>query len=245
LYDNIKPDKFSNTDDVKFFVSEHRNLLQLIPEDNGEYTLETKFYNSPARYFINEDGMFQINKTICKVFDNKIVMASDAYYEELKNSDYDEALLIAENVIKFDIINQKSAESNCGIKTVARNDVGNERIRLTISCGQLDLYNYFGIQDAEGYYEARAYNRILFIWYRCSRRISCNIEQNIGYLDNNNQRVSGNLSFSADLVESYALEEYRSIGSVASKYYNMDVFFNSFDCWAKIPATYNATLKCE
>jgi hypothetical protein len=81
--DNVDPENFKNIDEIKNFIEQHNNYIQLIEED-GEYSVQTIYYNTPLRFFMNEEGIFQVGKYVFKVFDKAEVTTSIQNLDKLK-----------------------------------------------------------------------------------------------------------------------------------------------------------------
>ncbi|PKL71053.1 MAG: hypothetical protein CVV29_12645 [Methanobacteriales archaeon HGW-Methanobacteriales-2] len=108
LYESIDQEKFKSIDEVKSFVEQHRNLIKLGVDDNGEYEMDTKHCDMPERYFLNESRMYQVGDSVYKVFDNIKIVAGTQDADFLKS--IDEHILLDKND-KFKIV-EKNEISN-------------------------------------------------------------------------------------------------------------------------------------
>ena len=163
---SIEPKDFKSVEEVKQFVKKNSNFLQLVEDNNGEYELDARLGEAPFSILANRDGFFQVGNRICKVYKDAVVSADEQHIDKLKSATIDEALLFSDVLVSANMV--KSSQSGCSAETVARCDNGNERIRLSIGsyiCEGAIAVVYI-------YYEARPYNKILGIWYRCRRTIS-------------------------------------------------------------------------
>ena len=73
LYLTIEPDEFETIEEIKAFVEKHGRFLQLIPEGNGEYTLEIVAHNNPFRYLANENMEIEVGGSIYLVTENTLL----------------------------------------------------------------------------------------------------------------------------------------------------------------------------
>lgn len=91
IYSNIDPNEFETIDQLKEFVNRNNEYLQLIEEENGEYTLETKYYNILYKYFLNQDRIFQVGDKMYKAYSECLISVDESKVEELKNSNFEMA----------------------------------------------------------------------------------------------------------------------------------------------------------
>jgi hypothetical protein len=241
FYYNIDQNQFSSIDEIKQFVNKHSDYLQLIEEDNGEYTMETKYYDSPYRYFLNKNAMFQIGKKVCKIYGKYLISVGEERSDELKNASLEQALLIGEPISQIQTVQQKSS-SGCGDDVTVRKDNGNERIRLLLQCdystppGQFFTY-------VTGYFQARPYKKVWPIWYRCERDVSVSINMDISFT---NTLGNSNI-FSWDYDDSRENVNEIDVYSLGPNYVDIDeeIYFNAFDCWASQENTGKAIALCN
>ena len=83
FYISIDFESFKSKEDLINFVNKHPNLL-VIEEVNGDLHLETTFHNSPFRYFMNEDQIFQVGNNYYKVLSDLRIEADIESLEKLK-----------------------------------------------------------------------------------------------------------------------------------------------------------------
>lgn len=258
FYETIDPEAFSSIDEVKQFVANNSNFLILVEDGNGEYELDTRLSSNSFAIFANLDGLFQVDDKIFKVYENAVLSVDVQELEILKASSYNEALTFS-TVVTSKISMMKSTESVCS-GTSVRSDNGGERIRL-----QVDAYNIFcndcislyGITDliqVIAYFEARPYNRVLGIWYRCKRTISCSIKLNFDYKnsDGEDSWTNYDYEYSNSGTNDYVITEEKLVASHNATVNSSPVFYgpiydiniNSYDCWAKQANTNKAYAKC-
>jgi hypothetical protein len=87
-YDILKEqdENFKSIADVRNALTTHSEYLQLL-ENNEEYTLETKLYDSPFKYIVNNEKMYQVQDTLVKVLENAVISAPIENYEILLSLD--------------------------------------------------------------------------------------------------------------------------------------------------------------
>ncbi|MDR0830444.1 MAG: hypothetical protein LBN95_10105 [Prevotellaceae bacterium] len=87
-YDILKEqdENFKSIADVRNALTIHSEYLQLL-EDNEEYTLETKLYDSPFKYIVNNEKMYQVQDTLVKVLENAVICAPIENYKILLSLD--------------------------------------------------------------------------------------------------------------------------------------------------------------
>ncbi|MDR2906411.1 MAG: hypothetical protein LBU91_00255 [Bacteroidales bacterium] len=73
FYETIDPNQFQSIEEIKAFVAEHSEYIQLIEDENGEYTVETVAYANPYRYLANESGEIKVGGNICKITDDAVL----------------------------------------------------------------------------------------------------------------------------------------------------------------------------
>ncbi len=234
---SIEPKDFKSVEEVKQFVKKNSNFLQLVEDNNGEYELDARLGEAPFSILANRDGFFQVGNRICKVYKDAVVSADEQHIDKLKSATIDEALLFSDVLVSANMV--KSSQSGCSAETVARCDNGNERIRLSIGsyiCEGAIAVVYI-------YYEARPYNKILGIWYRCRRTISCEIDMNIYYQSAvDNKWVNWNSKVSNPGEKAYVISQQMPIDYCVEQ---SGLVVQSYDCWAKQANTNKAYAICN
>jgi len=84
-YDEVAQyqDDYKSIEEVKAAIANHSDYLQLIQDEDGEYSVETKLYRSATRYIVNEDKMYQVKDTLVKTLENYTVLTPENNYSEL------------------------------------------------------------------------------------------------------------------------------------------------------------------
>jgi hypothetical protein len=252
FYKSIDPNKFKSNDEIKQFVDENSSYLQLIEDKNGELELETKFFNRIERYFLNKDNMFQIGDSVYKVFESATIIASTAdidilsqvsdninYYKQNANF-----RILSTN--KFSTVNQKSVNADdCGTGQIWRSDNDNERLKV-----EIEVYKS-GSNSVTCHFISRPYNKVLGIWYWCSRSMKADINLNFRYfcrvLDNPATYTWQNngLIFYNNYITESKFEDTETF--TASDIYNSDEFhprFISYDVWVDTDQVSPIDIEC-
>jgi len=76
-------DDYKSIEEVRAAVAQHSDYLQLIQDENGEYELETKLYQSPTKYIVNVDKMYQVKDTLVKTLEEYTILTPEKNYSEL------------------------------------------------------------------------------------------------------------------------------------------------------------------
>ncbi len=83
FYSLINPKSFKNVDEVKIFVEENSDLIELYIDTNNEiYCIPKEFYNA-ERYMLNKDKMYIIGTTVYKKFDEKLIATNTINFSEI------------------------------------------------------------------------------------------------------------------------------------------------------------------
>jgi len=80
-------DDYKSVEEVRAAVAQHSDYLQIIQDENGEYSVETKLYESPTRYIVNEDLMYQVKDTLVKTLEEYTILTPEKNYTELLKVD--------------------------------------------------------------------------------------------------------------------------------------------------------------
>jgi hypothetical protein len=173
LYETIDPDQFKNLEEIKAFVEKHGKYLQLLPEGNGEYTLEVVAYRNPYRYLANENGEIKIGGSICKITEESVIDAEiglivtfSPFYESIKPT-----RKISETADNQTVeTNQQLINSYFyATPTTGSNRlvVEFENVASRYGSTSFAILTHFRVQP---------YNRTMGIWFQCNRTLSMDIE---------------------------------------------------------------------
>lgn len=96
----------------------------------------------------------------------------------------------------------------------------------------------------ETYYLVRPYKRTAWIWFWCSRTISCEIRTAVNMLIMDNwytRQLYGGVSNKHDSKVEGSIGEWASVG-----YFSVvGIHFAGYDCWADTPDTDPVVLQCN
>lgn len=259
LYASIDFNKFTKQSDFFDLVNEHSDYLQLIPNGDEEYTLETKAHNNPYRYFLNKDMIFQVGSVVYKMVDSELIASPVGNIENLKKltvSNLDFHLKDTSNYLQVtqttrlncDYIYTKDVGNNVGTYREDSETNDNNRTKLVVqiyTADIMDQWTYAAIGTLlRANYLVRPYKKTLGIWYFCTRTISCNIRLRLDWKDTNgnwqNQICTySNSGTSASKLEGDVYSNYVSFGY----WYNPSAHFGGIDSWGRTPDTDKAEIK--
>ena len=243
--------------------------LVLEQEESGNYVLLHALESTPKRFLVNKNRILQIGNTLYKVFEHNVVMADVQHRSTLesltektyRNAISDEIqLMICEDELKddahrvildgFDVL----APNKYRYLIERRNTNGSDRVRIRVGFDinrlRLDNHNYSLWGPLWG--EAKAYTRILGIWYENTRTISCEFNILLDELNTSTNTWSRRPYYFSKTERTktiYHVFDYFDVriytSSGTSPNYNN--FFNrrhigATECWAKISNTGRAQL---
>lgn len=184
-----------NPANLEQLVKNNSDYLQLLKDENGEFTLESAFWDDARRRLINVDKMYQIGETVFKLFNFGVVSTHVQNIETLKQITEANYLNYRDDK-RFEIGIQnvntgkmlKDGAYNCGTWKEDRATNGNDRtyLRVGIFGENLDGGTYQWTQCL-----VRPYKKTLGIWYWCFRHISCDVRTATDYFIYYNTSGSG------------------------------------------------------
>ncbi|MBI9069050.1 MAG: hypothetical protein JEZ09_17265 [Salinivirgaceae bacterium] len=242
IYYSVNPESFKSLDDLKDFVSINDEYLQLIEDENGEYTLETKYYYLANKYIMNNDNMYQINNTVYKVFNSGIASAPIEHTDILKMADESIISKVAENYnIKFESNNKGEWCGNQTRDVRSTNGKNRTYFRLT-----LNAFSPPGGSGTNAWVDffARPYKKTLGVWYHCKRSISFKINcsyygrTSTGWPNKTINRTGSSYAYSV-------LGTLPDDGSVFSSKTANNIVYSWIDSWADTPDTDYARIQCN
>ena len=238
LYKSINPDNFKSKEEVVSFVEKNSEYLQLIEDENGEFELETKFWNRSNRYFLNENNMYQVGDSVYKVLATGTIIGNtkdlDSFYQIGNDIDYSVSsnfLFIPKDNYNKTI--EKSIEySDCGTSQTWRSTTDDERLKI-----EIEVYKS-GSNSVTCHFISRPYIKILGIWYWCSRKMKADIKLEFRYFSriSNNPGTLGwrnnELVFYNDFLDVSKFEDSETF-TATDVCDNGDYSprFNSYDVW--------------
>ncbi|MBP7509352.1 MAG: hypothetical protein KA807_16180 [Prolixibacteraceae bacterium] len=248
FYKSIDQEKFKSIDEFKQFVNKNSKYIQLI-EENGDYILETQFYNNPGRYFMNEEGMFQIGENVyrivksgtfyCRVEDYELLKDIDTDRLRINSSDGDVHCFISDSFYK-----SSSAGCGSGSRVETKKEVNGEwyMTRLELDCGNMeDIFGSF----AFSHFKVSSYKRgFLWIYYNYESTITYNAQISLFY--KNDKGVGKTEEIRG--AESEYTSNYERMMTFQTSYsqdFDGEPFFKRYYCVANNGKTNDATLSCS
>lgn len=227
-------ENFKAQDDFKRFVKGNSQFVELI-EEEGEYTLDVKYYNCPERYLMNEERMYQVSDTVYKVFTNGTAYVESRNVEILSSISGDVFKPIKSTKIGFIESSKKvlNTDKPCYGGT-DRATSGRERVRIKIYQKYKRYYDY---DKVSVHAEIRPYRKTLGVWYWCKRSISGELSWKFKFHDNNYITQTRQWNSYFDSFIKISKSENCPIGAFAT--------FAGYSFKARIPATDYARLECN
>ncbi|MCK9256208.1 MAG: hypothetical protein M0Q45_08590 [Bacteroidales bacterium] len=194
FYENIDFEKFDTQEDIIRFVDNNKMYLELIKEENGEFTVEAKYYDKFTRYMYGINKTFVIKDIAYKVFDECFIACNIADVSELSNITEKNYNNFIDNkkfvTIKSNSIMTKDVAVNNGKEKTAISTTGNNRTKsmAIIELGP-PLLNYQATCYAGA--KVRPLKRTLGIWFQCYRTIELRTNFDVHYKVGNNWYSQG------------------------------------------------------
>ena len=184
FYETIDPDQFQSLEEIKAFVEKHSEYIQLIPEENGEYTLEVTSYNNPYRYLANKNREIKVGGSICKVAEESVIDAKtglEVAFSPFKESVMERSITRKSNKVKEtevketdDRIIVESSKQLIGSHFYATPTTGNNRLVVNFKNVILvPATNSFPILT---YFRVQPYKKTLGVWFQCNRTLHMTIQ---------------------------------------------------------------------
>lgn len=243
LYQEALNFHFDSPERLKSFVQKNNRYLQIIEDDNGELTFETRLYKSGTRYLANLDGIYKFDGMATKLFEEgsaQIVSEQIQYLYQMDENDFsakkfkDEGMKF--NTSRSELLQTEDVANNCGIKRSGSKTSGNKRVRILIEM----YYTYTVAGNNEPYLNLKAWaqNRTLGIWFNTNYTINSLF----------NVSVDSKVSTNPWQRTHYALPRATTSGKrelTLSLISNASVHFGGYYAWADIAATSAALIECN
>lgn len=256
FYKKIKLDDFKTMDEIKCFIEENSNFLQLIEDENHELYLETKFYNRTDRYFLNKHNIFQIGDSVYKILKTGTVIASskkiDIIYQVGDDIGYymqDPSYIFIPNS-DDNIEKLKGTTSDCSGPSFSWS-ITDDRDRLKVEIEVSSKGIYATEKHIECHFIQRPYKKTLGIWYWCSRTMKADINLNFTWLGalewsgdcHNYIWGEGNLQFYQDYTMASKFEKtvYITQGALMCA---SNAQFSSYDVWSDTYSVPEINIEC-
>ncbi len=247
FYKSIDQEKFKSIDEFKQFVNNHSKYIQLI-EENGDYILETQFYNNPCRYFMNEEGMYQIGENLYRIVKSGTFYCKLENYDLLKDVDTDRLRISSENGEVYCFISEsthKSSSLGCGTGSIdnTKKEVDGSWYMTKMELGCKNEFET-GASEASYYYKITSYKRgFLWIYYLYSDNITFSIKSKVKYLNENTGYIITDFNESNSVVDN-SIEGFSKYATSSKSNFDSTPCFLSFNCTANNSKTDNLILSC-
>lgn len=171
IYDTADLSNFTLTD-AELKVRQHGQYLELLEDQQGEYTFQPKLSNCIFRYVINTERLMRVGDTIYKFFDKGFASCLARYCLDS---------LTAITDYQFDNFNDNDTIGGILIRKFAKGGgylgdyleyskiQGKEKIETIIALMNSSRYAYYF--DYELIVQTRGYQKWLF-WWKCKRNLS-------------------------------------------------------------------------
>lgn len=260
IYQKAVDANFTSRAALEAFVEQHSEYLQFVTDIDGEVSLETRLYNSPLRYLINENRVYQLNNTAIKVFENGYVMTPmekvDAL-DEFKGLRYQDAKRSSLTFVDIEGLNgtMQGARTmtSCDNRADGTATSGNERVRLEINTshtpstdplvgGDNSIHRIF----TKVHYKVRSQKRFLRIWFASQRKITAEINARVDLYSQTGVQTNA-LVYASTFEHFDSKWEGTLDGSFADVANNdqFSVFFGGYYAWAKTSSTSATLLSCN
>lgn len=192
FYQTIDFESLQSEADFHQLVADHGDYLQLVEDEDGELTLETRYYNHPARYLINREGMVLVGDTVVKVFEEGTFKAHRRDLQQVASLQRVEdcpahlgRFVPVKAISKTVDIGAKAAACG-GPEHVWRSTNGNNRLKAHISITVQQILSPVATCELL----ARPYKRTLGVWFWCSRTMKVDATVTWGYTEGNVRNTS-------------------------------------------------------
>lgn len=248
VYQKTIQSDFMDKDEVKEWVKAKKKYLQMIEED-GNTILETQFYNNPLRYFMNEEEMFQIGKTVYRTFKKGTFCTDIENIEKLRNIDMDgfEGFIYESDIYFFTNFSQdKSASVGCGNGSIAdtKKEVNGEWYMTKMQLEFINFEDYNG-SYAVAHFKVSSYKRgVFWIYFNYESNITANAQLNVHFksLENENNSVGLRVN---ETVFGSKMDRITYFQTSPIQGYDSKPYFLKYNCTANNAKTNDVTLQCS
>jgi len=146
-------------------------FLQLVTEEDGEQSCETKYYRSTYRYVMNTDRVLKVDTLFYKVFEGGHASCGTSHYNALLNMSEAQFSLLGENdpifnVFKYD--DDDGAKGNYGKSVTRTTTSGKNRVHVNLKYLEFGprvvFLNTVGL-DGEFWVKTWSQHKTLGIWW--------------------------------------------------------------------------------
>jgi len=252
FYNSIIPENFTSNEEMLKFVEENNKYIQMIIEENGDTSIATRYDNSPYRYIINEEKMYQVKNSVFKVFSEGIVSTSIKNIEELRNCSEDNIIDLQKNPEFHFMQNSsklllKSTEAYCGDKKEDFQQNGNNRTVIKIWAEEHYTFDPLGApwgSHIKFHYKTYPQKRTWGAWFGCTRTITAHFDATLYYSSREKRFTKSYYGVSASKIESSLVDWDYDFGPLyGTGWFNVN--FKSYNCSFDTPSTSPVTISCN
>ena len=249
-YSIVPEEMFSDMDEVIQFVLDNRDLYQLILGSDGEYTVETRYYDHPYRDVANVDGLFQVGDTVYRIIEGGVAYVAAGKENELKQWRGDGSGYACPDVAIHEFFANDRSWNNIDDRRVGactdeelydENTIGNNRITLRVSNNINGPFD--GLMYKHGYkYFAKPYHRSIG-WWGCNRTITANVNRVLLGDDGGVFTIYDELPSIGNLVSKGSKFEFSNHSDQYAGYGKFSIF--SCNCSASTPDAGTVIVHCH
>ncbi|MBO4613586.1 MAG: hypothetical protein J5709_00555 [Bacteroidales bacterium] len=191
LYESINPESFRSFDEVVTYVEKNKDYLELIEDENGEYTLEVVNRNKIERYMYGVDKIFVIKDSAYKVLDDNMVSCSAKLIADLTKINEDNYMSYINNP-QFTFIVTKTNSSDICCKDIDVNNGTYEKDEVVNGTNKtrteiiIEYGSYFdGVRRCHAGVKVRPLKKTAGTWFWCTRTIDLHTDFFVHYKYNN------------------------------------------------------------
>jgi len=215
-------------------LTANTTYLQIIADENGENSCETKYFRSPYRYVMNLERMFKVDTLYFKVFEEGHASCGISHYNDLRNLTDAQFSLLEETDTTFNVFKHASSgRGNYGLylaKTEISSD-GKQKVTVELYYHQHSVIYWEYIMDLDAEFWVRTWgkHKWLGIWWDSHRTYTNNITLWV--------MVNGTLQSGSDVGSNGGYKRHKKLLSVHNLYsYWPVIYINKSAGYGKIPA---------
>jgi hypothetical protein len=238
VYNSVENETI-NAIDLPVIMRGNSEYIQIVTEDGEDYC-ETRYYQSPFRYVINEDRIFQVDDICFKVFENGHVSCDVSLYYDLLNlteQDFTRGPLVGDGFTYYCYGGTSSGggTNNYGNRVVLRETKDKERVRCTIDLVPGYRTSINGCVNIIGgclQVKTEGLRKTLGIWWKVKRTITNNLSASLYTYDHVKSGSDAGTTFAYKRQEPLFWYNLTLPYGVS----NENTYINSYSGTAKIPA---------
>ncbi len=251
FYNNIIPESFNDIEEVKEFTANNSEYIKLVEDEEGEQELVTINENNSDRYFMNNDGMYQVEDIVYKVLSDEVTLSTQAKnIDELKQLDLNN---YKTNITsEFTIYTLKSTVTNNSQITLRSSGCGEEARKLqTNGKNRTEVkayYEYIKVdgQDAdelEVRLRIKNQKKSALVWFAAKRTTSYDLHAKYNFYNVNTSDWETYQYDKAATDNYFAKREWSLL--VADTDDDHDNHIDAYDMWCDNPSIDEIDIECN